>query len=308
MGIYKLNCYREGYDDGFQDGKEGKSPDYTDSSVLKVLLSENAINSYIEGYKNGHEEGYKEGKIKREYLIFKIINNMKTVFRFSILMAIITIASVANGYSQNIFFPTKAGIVQIYANKNAKGEVMGYKKQTITNVEGTGNNMSVSYVAEVLDKKQKSSNPPEEALLKVDIKDGMVILDMKQTFFDLGQAKEMQTMMNITGVPMELPSDLQPGQLLKDAEMTMSVNLGIMKMETKMKMTGGKCLAVEDLTVPAGTFKCHKIRQSVYTTVMGNTINALTMSWYASGIGIVKMETYNDKGELKNSIELVEAK
>jgi hypothetical protein len=60
MSIYNPNCSGEGYDNGFKDGEKGKSPDYTGSPKLKSLLSESAVNTYIDGYK----EGYLDGKRK----------------------------------------------------------------------------------------------------------------------------------------------------------------------------------------------------------------------------------------------------
>ena len=219
-------------------------------------------------------------------------------------MAILMIASMAVASAQNAFFPTKAGTVLVYAQKNATGKPEGYSKLTIKNVEGSGNDMTISYVTELLNKDRKSSNPPAEVPLKVIIKNGVMILDMKGMF--AGQMKDQQIKMEITGVPMELPGNMQPGQSLKDANMTMTMNMGIMKLKTEMKMTDGKCLAIEDVTTPAGTFKCHKIAQTVSTSVMGKNVVSRTVSWYAPGIGTVKTESYSDKDKLQSSTELVE--
>jgi len=230
---------------------------------------------------------------------------MRTIFRFGIWMAILTVASMAGVSAQNVFFPTKAGTVLVYAQKNAKGNPESYSKTTINNVEGSGNNMTISYTTQILDKNKKPSNPPVEVPLKVVIKNGVMILDMKGMF--AGQQKDQQIKMEITGAPMELPVNMQPGQPLKDADVTMSMDMGIMKLKTTMKMTDGKCLAIEDVTTPAGTFTCHKISQTVSTSVMGKTVTSRTVSWYAPGIGAVKTETYNDKDKLQGSTELVEA-
>jgi len=214
-------------------------------------------------------------------------------------------ATVAN--AQNTFFPTKPGTVLVYAQKNAKGNIDGYTRMTIKNVEGSGNNMTISYVAESLNKNMKPvSNPPMEIPLKVTIKDGVMILDMKEMF--AGQMKDQQIKMEITGVPMELPASLQPGQSLKDAEVTMSIDLVITKMTTTVKITDVKCLAIEDVTVPAGTFTCHKVTQTSSTTVMKKTVTGRTVTWYAPGIGTVKNETYDGKDKLTGSMELVEVK
>ena len=229
---------------------------------------------------------------------------MKTKLRFSMVTVILMIASVTATHAQNTFFPTKAGMVQVYEQKNDKGKTQSYSKTSIKNVEGSGNNMTISYVTEILDKNKKSANPPVEVPCKVIIKNGVMILDMNQMF--AGMQKDAGLKVEITGVPMELPSNMQPGQSLKDAEMTMSIDMAIMKMKTTVKMTDGKCLAIENVTVPAGTFTCHKIAQTVSTTVMGKNVVSQTVSWYAPGVGTVKSETYNGKNQLQSSMELVE--
>ena len=229
---------------------------------------------------------------------------MKTLFRFGIWMTLLMIASTAGVYAQNAFFPTKVGTVLVYAQKNAKGKPDSYSKLTIKDVEGSGSNMTISYVTEVLDKDRKSTNPPTEVPLKMVIKDGVMILDMKEMF--AGQQKDQQMQVEITGMPMEMPINMQPGQSLKDADVTMTVDMVFMKLKTTMKMTDGKCLAIEDVTVPAGTFACHKITQTVSTTIMKKNVVTRTVSWYAPGIGTVKTETYSDKDQLKGSTELVE--
>jgi hypothetical protein len=73
-------------------------------------------------------------------------------------------------------------------------------------------------------------------------------------------------------------------------------------------MFDGKCEAIEDVTVPAGTFKCHKITQTVATTgyIGRKEVISKTVSWYAPGIGTVKTETYDAKDKLQGSTELVE--
>ena len=229
---------------------------------------------------------------------------MKTISRFSIWMTILSVAFATGTQAQNIFFPVKQGKVLVYAQQDAKGKAKSYSKLSIKEVEGSGSNMTISYVTEILDKDRKSANPPNETPCKVVIKDGVMILDMNQMF--AGQIKDPQLKVNITGMPMELPDNMQPGQALKDANVTMSIDMGVMKMETTMKMTDGKCLAIEDITVPAGTFKCHKITQTVTTTVMGRDIVSRSISWYAPGIGHVKTESYDEKNQLQSSTVLVE--
>ena len=221
-------------------------------------------------------------------------------------IAILAVAMATGAYAQNTFFPSKAGIVLTYVQKNAKGKAESHSRTTIKDVEGSGSNMTISYLMESLDKDRKPLNPPVEIPCTVIIKDDVMILDMNQMF--VGQMKDMQLKMDITGVPMELPSNMSPGQSLKDADMTMTLDMGIMKMKTVIKMTDGKCLAIEDVTVPAGTFKCHKITQTVTTTIMRKDVVSRTVSWYVIGIGTVKTESYDAKDKLQSSTELIDIK
>jgi len=114
--------------------------------------------------------------------------------------------------------------------------------------------------------------------------------------------------MEVTGgVPMELPSNMKPGQALKPYGITMTMDVAGTKMNTVIKAVG-KCLAIEDVKVPAGTFKCHKITQTITTTVMGNNNVSTEVAWYAPNIGTVKTESYDDKNKLAHSSVLAELK
>jgi hypothetical protein len=228
---------------------------------------------------------------------------MKTI-NFFIASSALLFACNTTTHAQNTFFPTKAGTVLTYMQNDAKGKADAYLQYTIENVEGSERNMTVSYSVVMMDKNRKPINDPIP--LKVTIQDDVVFLDMKELF--AGMKTDTQIEVEYSGVPIELPANLQPGQSLKDAEAIMTVNLGIMKMTTSIKMTDGKCLAIEDFTVPAGTFKCHKMTQSVATTVMKKTVNSRTVSWYTPGIGTVKNETYDAKDKLSGSMELIEIK
>ena len=220
------------------------------------------------------------------------------------LVTLALLLSSAALQAQNAFFPTKVGMKMLYENQDAKGKAESYTRHTIKTVDGSGTNLTISYVMEMLDKNMKpSSSSSAEIPCTVVIKDDVVILDMQQMFANQLNTPELK--IEITGVPMELPSNLQPGQALKDANMTLTIDAGILKMKTDIKTTNGKCVAVEDVTVRAGTFTCHKITQTVTTTIMRKDVVATTNSWYAPGIGTVKTETYNGKNKLTGSTELI---
>jgi len=223
-----------------------------------------------------------------------------------LIMAMFAIAIGTGLYAQNSFFPSKAGMVLTYAQNDARGNAQGYSVLTIKDVKGSGRNMTITYGLNVLDKNRKPlTNAPGEMTYQVVIKDGVVIMDMNQMI--PAQLKDQGVKAEVTGTPMELPGNLQPGQSLKASEVTITMDLGIMKMNTVVK-TEGKCLDIEDVKVPAGTFKCHKITQKITTTALNTTTVETMVSWYAPNIGTVKSETSDEKNKLVSSSVLVELK
>jgi hypothetical protein len=221
-----------------------------------------------------------------------------------LIMAMLVFTIGVGLYAQNNFFPSKVGMVLTYANNDARGNAESYSVLTIKEVKGSGRNMTVTYGANALDKDRKQSKDlPTEQIFQVTIKDNVAIMDMKQ-LFPTGQGVKVE----VTGTALELPSDLRVGQALKDSVVTGTMDLGIMKMSTVIKMTEGKCLAIEDVRVPAGTFKCHKITQKITSTAMGVNNVGTTISWYAPNIGTVKTESYDDKNKLISGTVLVELK
>jgi len=223
-----------------------------------------------------------------------------------LIMALFIIAIGAGVYAQNSLFATKAGMTLTYANNDAKGNTGSYSVLTVKEVKGSGKNMTITYGITNLDKNRKPpKNSPGEMTYQVVIKDGVVIMDMNQLV--PAEMKDQGIKIDVKGTPMELPGSLQPGQALKPSEINISMDLGIMKMDSKVK-TEGKCLAIEDVKVPAGTFKCHKISQKVTTTAMNNNTVQTTISWYAPNVGTVKTETYDEKDKLISGSVLAEVK
>ena len=75
------------------------------------------------------------------------------------------------------------------------------------------------------------------------------------------------------------------------ANMTMTIKILNRKVESK-----------ESITTPAGTFSCFKITYDMEssTKIMGMNTNVKLSSidYLAEGIGVVKTESYDKKGEL----------
>ena len=224
--------------------------------------------------------------------------------RIKLLAITVFVAITTVIYAQNPFFSTKAGTVLIYEKKDGKGQIEDYSRQTIKTVESSGRNMTISYLYESMDKDRKVL---VEIPCKMLIKNDVMIFDLKHVLG--GRLKDPKVKIeSAAGTPMELPNDLKVGQSLKDAKIIISVSKGFFSAKLDISMTDGKCTAIENITVPAGTFQCHKITQNVTTVSMGKTTLTRAVSWYAPNIGVVKTETYTDKNQLQSRRELIEIK
>jgi hypothetical protein len=187
-----------------------------------------------------------------------------------------------------------------YANTSNYGGTT-YSEQKVKDVKGSGNNMTVTLASSAMDKNRKPSGSSHT--FKQTIKDGVMVMDINQMMseFQSGSAVDFK------GAPIELPNDLKPGQSFKIPEMNMTTGVGAEKVKSVIKMEG-KCQAIEDVKVPAGTFKCRKITMKCTTTAMGITTVITSVMWEAPNIGNVKSETWHDKIGLITRSELVEIK
>ena len=223
-----------------------------------------------------------------------------------LILTLLIISVTAGLYAQNAFFTTKKGAELTYVQKDARDKATSYSKITIKDVKGSGRNMTISYVTEILDKNRKPHKPPQEVSMTVVIKDDVVSMDMKDMFANM--VSDPSIKVEFTGTPQEIPANIKVGQSIKNSEMTMTMDVSGMKITTVVKTTDVKCEAIEDITVPAGTFKCCRISETITTVSMGNTTVTKVISWYALGIGQVKSQSFDSRNNLLGSTELVEVK
>jgi hypothetical protein len=207
--------------------------------------------------------------------------------------------------AQDIFFPTKEGQVLTTVELGKSGKAEGYSSITVKKATGSGRNFTVEYFAEKFDKNKKpvqvAGSPGVSFTLKVT--DGVVETDMR-SLIPPGMAGNVE----ITGDNIKVPSSLKVGDKLDDAKFSMTMDIGGMKMVTNTAITDRKCVAVEDVKVPAGTYKGYKLVETSTATVMGQTVVTSAHTWYAHGVGAVKSESFDSGGKLLSSTQLYSVK
>ncbi|WP_282089320.1 hypothetical protein [Aquimarina algiphila] len=102
---------------------------------------------------------------------------------------------------------------------------------------------------------------------------------------------------SITGDDISIPNHLEVDQELPNASVHMSVNAGIMNINTTTTMSDRKVIAKEEITTPAGTFDCYVITYT-NTLSMGMAKTFYSKQWISEGVGMVKEETRKSNGRL----------
>ena len=191
------------------------------------------------------------------------------------------------------YYPFEEGMSLEYQLKNKKGKEEGAMKYTVT----TSDNQSATINQEIFDKKGKSLLSNE---FDMTCSGNSVTIDFESLLSGdlLQQIESMDT--ELSGTDVVLPNELEVGQELPDASISMSMNMAGIKMNSNMNITNRKVVDMETITTPAGTFDCVVITQNSSGKMMVN-INSSQKTWLAEGVGMVKSEDYNKNGKLQQT-------
>ncbi len=119
----------------------------------------------------------------------------------------------------------------------------------------------------------------------------------------------MQSLSNmeitVEGTEMLLPAALSKGQELPDAYTNIKAGMqGVAIVNMTIASTNRKVEDQELLQTPAGNFDCYRISYDLsIKTLIKKTYRVV--EWYAKGAGMVRSETYDQKGKMEHSMELV---
>lgn len=224
-----------------------------------------------------------------------------------LVFAIICFLSVQIGNAQSQcskYYPLEDGASFQYTNYNGKGKLEGKVDYTVTNVTDSGDTTSATMNMKYQDHKGKEIMVSdygftcEGEVVRIDFQ-SLMNQQMMQQF----AAVEVK----VTGTDIELPNDLNVGQELADASVNVAADMGGMTMNINVETINRKVEKMEKVSTPAGDFDCVVIYSENKTkmSMMGNKIFPSRV-WLAEGIGMVKQESFNQKGKLTTSTVLTQ--
>lgn len=186
---------------------------------------------------------------------------------------------------------------------NKKDKVTARQENVVTDTNNNGNTLEATVGSKVFDRKDKLIS---DGSFTVICEGSTVKVDLNQMLQSIDQLKSMQGMdTEIETDYLSLPSDMSVGQELPDSKTTITVKMGnggANMMTGEVLIADRKVVGQEEVTTPAGTFNCYKITYStnvnMKTLVMNRATSYPGVHWFARNVGMVKSESYNQKGEL----------
>ena len=197
-----------------------------------------------------------------------------------------------NGYAM-----MEKGVTLVYQDYNAKDKLVGTHQSTVTELSESDGAVKATVHSVSKDDKDKVTNEGDYGFT---CKDGVISIDMRSV---AGSSMDAYKDMEVTLDQSDLvfPATLTEGQTLPDGTMTMKVSSGGMVIMTMVtQIVDRKVEAFESVTTAAGTFECAKISQVMNMDMGMMKTTSKQVSWFTSGVGMVRSESYNKNGELQS--------
>ncbi|MDC6351297.1 hypothetical protein PP178_07000 [Zeaxanthinibacter sp. PT1] len=224
---------------------------------------------------------------------------MKTKTALFILLLLCFSSIIGQDCSK--YYPLQEGTSLEYTNYDKKDKPDG----TITyEVISSENNSDGTTAVMQMSLKDPDGEEVMQSEYEVRCKDNVVHIDFKSLMNQqmIEQFKEMDV--ELSGTDLELPNNLAVGQSLNDANLNMKMSMGAMNMNMNVETINRKVEKKETVTTPAGTFDCFVIYSETSTKMMMGKQTFPSRTWLAEGIGVIKQESYNKKGNAIGKMEL----
>jgi hypothetical protein len=199
----------------------------------------------------------------------------------------------------NTFYPIVKGNKWVYNEYDKKDDLYSVSTTAVENVITNGS--TTEYVLHVKseDIKAKKNEEPFEDTISYFCENGLLSIDLSSYL-----PKEYNDMeVTMEQKKLTIPSSLEVGQKLDDAQMIIYVN-GMQMMQ--MDVTNRKVEKKETVSTEAGDFDCALITYDMISKIAFATITHKVKDWISPEVGQVMSETYDKNGKKINSRKLKE--
>lgn len=217
-----------------------------------------------------------------------------------ILILLLTYSSIcgASGQCDDSFFPFMAGVEFEQTAYDKKGKPQGKTASTVLNVEGSSATIKNIF----FDKKNKEVADGEYTII---CEGNMIKMDFNNFIPDEMLNQYGDAEITVEGDFITIPDNLEVGQSLEDGSGMVIIKMSgaaAMNITMDMKIVDRKVEKTETIDTPAGSYETFKITQKSIVTMkmmgMNKTTESSSASWFAKGVGMVRNESFNQKGDL----------
>lgn len=241
--------------------------------------------------------------------------------RFACLLSVFAVAG-ATAFAQ--FCPTSTGTVLTYEVKTIQPQEETTKHFYTVDSTAIVEGKNVVYITISEDKTGKLQTEPDMNIKATYTTDeeptvitemdpetmrAMMVKAVNEELASAGQSisqsdmEELEKAIRPTG-KLELVLNPVAAEGSKIPNSTLRLSMGQM-LNISASISNGKNLGMETIMVPAGTFECFKISYIGKQSTGTEQVKRYVTAWYAKGIGLVKDENRDKKGELVESSELI---
>jgi hypothetical protein len=226
---------------------------------------------------------------------------MKKIFLLLFAIWLAPAVFAQENFCESGYMPHKPNFFYELTSYDKKGKAVSIARHKIINRESLPGGFSATVQIDIVDEKGKSEH---QGAYKMECRDGVFYMDIRSMMDPRSMQGLSDMEMEISGDELQIPSRMEVGDALPDGTIIMKASAnGMALMTFSMAIRNRKVEARETVTTPAGTFDCLKLSQeSEMKSIVKKTVKSTT--WYAKGIGMVKTENYDSKGQVESATVL----
>lgn len=219
-------------------------------------------------------------------------------------MLLAIVALLACHTMQAQYFCTTQGTELHYVNYDEAGQSLSNETVTVYNVVKNASGESAQYLAKIVTNKTKNNTSytlynwnydGNVTTCQEDLMYGPYIKsDSDPAKYDSKARQAMAEELKLKGDnSFTIKKHASAGESIPDRTYSLIFNM----LKNEINISGAAYMGEEKVSTTAGKFDCIKISYLNRTKIVLKTETVRVTEWYAEGIGLVKSESYNTKGE-----------
>lgn len=219
-------------------------------------------------------------------------------------MLLVIVALLACHTMQAQYFCTTQGTELHYVNYDEAGQSLSNETVTVYNVVKNASGESAQYLAKIVTNKTKNNTSytlynwnydGNVTTCQEDLMYGPYIKsDSDSAKYDSKARQAMAEELKLKGDnSFTIKKHASAGESIPDRTYSLIFNM----LKNEINISGAAYMGEEKVSTTAGKFDCIKISYLKRTKIVLKTETVRVTEWYAEGIGLVKSESYNTKGE-----------